>query len=152
MARYLWEEAQVAARGDARIRLLDDDAARKVIERTERKFLATRRRLWWWEDLRGPYESVRYESPDVGLELLRSRIDRQPMVFLIVTDNQPQPHGVFSGPGDAITQLIGNLPLFEYAVTDPEARWLILESHHDVLYWVGDVPPPEPRVRPRRAG
>ena len=37
--------------------------------------------------------------------------------------------------------LIDNTYFFEYAVTDPEARWLILENHHDFLIFVGDVAP-----------
>ncbi len=137
----VWEDVQETASADPRIRLLDDAAAGKVIERTTTIFLTAARPQWWWEAIRGPYESVQFFDYRVGLELLRSRIENEPIVLLIVTDSQREPRGVFSGPGDAITELIDNTYFFEYAVTDPEARWLILENHHDFLIFVGDVPP-----------
>jgi hypothetical protein len=128
------------AEADERIEVLDDAAARDLIRQVESKFVEDPRRRWWWESLRGTARSVQYDSGIDGLELLRSRIAAQPMVNLIVTDNQDEPSGVVAGSPAAILELLLETPGFEFAMTDAEVRWLILDTHHDTLVMTGDVP------------
>ncbi|MET1082978.1 MAG: hypothetical protein ABWY12_08025, partial [Burkholderiales bacterium] len=94
-----------------------------------------------WASLAQGSERLPYADPAVGAELLRARIEGQPLVNLIVTDDEPEPLGVIAGPAEAIVDLLGKTPIFEFALTDPELRWLILDTHHNVLVLAGDVPP-----------
>ena len=88
----------------------------------------------------GEPHAVQYDDAAQWLELMHARIANEPIVNLIVTDDQFEPSGVVAGPSpEAILHLLSETPSFEYAVTDPEVRWLVLDNHHNVLVTVGDL-------------
>ena len=135
-----WDWVRKVSEGDKRIEIWHDVEAQDLVGQVKGKFVmegASSR--WWWESLRGEYEAVQYRDFAHWLELMQARIAEQPAVRLIVTDNQIEPTGVVSGPPEAILHVLGETPLFEYALTDPALRWLILDNHHDVLITVGDL-------------
>jgi hypothetical protein len=136
----VWDEVQATAAADASLVVLDHAEAHDLAERVRQKFLSDTRATWWWQSLRANSEWLHYDNAFGGLELLRARIERAPTVNLLVTDDDPEPHGVVAGTGVAILQLLAETPLFEFAITDPEVRWLILDTHHNDLVLVGDVP------------
>jgi hypothetical protein len=43
--------------------------------------------------------------------------------------------------GTRLRFLSSETPIFEFALTDPEVRWLILDTHHNNLVLAGDLPP-----------
>jgi hypothetical protein len=135
-----WNSVRPLAEQDQRLDILDDTAARALVEHVKQQFVADPRGLWWWESLRGATQSVPYDDAAYPLAFLRTRLADQPTVNLIVTDNQREPSGVVTGTPDAIIDLLGEVHPFEFAVTDPEVRWLILDNHHNVLVLAGDVP------------
>jgi hypothetical protein len=137
---FVWDEVRTVAAADTRVVVLDDAAAHDVSQRVKQRFISDARANWWWESLRGESEWLHYEDAAGGLELLRARIEREPTVNLLVIDEQTEPHGVVAGTGEAILHLLEEMPIFEFAITDPEARWLILDTHHNELVLVGDVP------------
>jgi Family of unknown function (DUF6756) len=137
--RGAWSWVREIVQADERIAILDDALAEDLIERVKRKFVEDPSKLWWWESLRGESHSVRY-ADEQWLELMHARIGGQPIVNLIVTDDQPEPSGVVKGPPEAILNLLNETPKFEYAMTDPDVGWLILDNHHDVLVTVGELP------------
>lgn len=139
---FVWDEVRAAAAADASLVVLDDVAAHDLAERVRQTFVADARANWWWESLRGKSEWLHYEELLGGLELLRARIEREPAVNLLVTDDEAEPRGVVVGTGAAILRLLAETPTFEFAMSDPEVRWLILDTHHNDLVLVGDVPPP----------
>ena len=137
---YVWDEVRSAVAADPRIVVLDDAAAHDLIERVKQRFIADTPSNWWWESLRGESEWLHYEDVAGGLKLLRTRIEGEPTLNLLVTDEQPEPLGVVAGTGQALLHLLAETPIFEFAITDPDTRWLILDTHHNDLVLVGDVP------------
>jgi hypothetical protein len=135
-----WNDVRPLAEGDGRLAVLDETAARALVRQVKERFVADPRHLWWWESLRGETASVPYDDSAYPLEFLRARLVDQPQVNLIVTDNQRDPSGVVRGSPGAILDLLGALRPFEFALTDDDVRWLILDSHESVLVLAGDIP------------
>ena len=47
--------------------------------------------------------------------------------------------GLFECTPATASALIGECPGFEYAVVDPALKWMVIETHHDVLIAAGDA-------------
>ena len=136
----LWDEVRAAAARTPDVTVLAHTAAQTFIDRVADTFVRDRTCMWWWEALDTPVVTVSYDGQGNGLAELKSLLRGAKQVKLVVTNEEPEPAGVVAGAPEAITALIADLPVFEFAVADPDLAWLIFDTHHNLLVVVGDPP------------
>ena len=108
-----------------------------LIESAAAKFVVDRSRLWWWESLTDslPQESITLpESPSPGYI---SEICPSGPAYLFVTNDEFPPWPVFRGDASDFERILGECPLFEYAIVSEDMSWMVLENHHSVFVGIG---------------
>ena len=124
------------------IRELSETDARDLIDRIATHYIVDRNRVWWWESLAEKPVIIDYgdygEDPgwDYCMELIQS--PKHP-VYLVVTDDYPEPWPVFKGSISAVASLLANLWLFEYIIVDENLSWVIFDTHHNCLVVTGTL-------------
>lgn len=102
-------------------------------------FVGPHDRRWWWEAFRTPGVSLPFTSGD-GWRNLPSIVpcpsDR---VWFIAEDDQLPRYPVFDTSADVASQVIGECYGFEYYLVAKDFSWLVCETHHDVVYAIGEA-------------
>ncbi len=127
-------ENAIAELGLALAAVPDDEAARRYAA-LEAAFSTVPRATWIWEHLKGPHHSLRTPR---GFELLPALVSDPALELLFFPGSDQAMCCAFRGRIDAIVAAIGACPAFEYCIAPLSATWLIGESHHDVVYAVGE--------------
>jgi len=126
----------VSVSADAFHVLSSGDAA-AVVSRMLATFVDQPKRTWWWEGFVPP--GVRRPSPDPISSFLQVLVpDAAECLFLLTTPDDEVPESVFSASAATIASVIDECYRFEFVVLHPSFSWLICESHHGVLYAVGE--------------
>lgn len=111
-----------------------DDLASRVAER----FGFVQAKRWWWETTVKPLFTVTY-SGEEGLKLLLELIpDLEQTVFMFATDDETPPWPCIAAPAPVLVDLLREQRFFEYFVLDPELRWVVFDTHHNMLVGFGE--------------
>ena len=121
-----------------RVSRVNDPERAQLIGRVASAFLVRPGVLFWWEHLKVP--SGVWQTEHGYMHLARLALDPQKPCWLItgLTDADEN-KGVFLCTPELASALIGECPAFEYALVDPDLRWMVIENHHDVLVAVGEA-------------
>jgi hypothetical protein len=117
--------------------VLDEQATADVAAKVITRFVADPTTNWWWSDLKTEHRTIHYD--DNGLVTLRSVIG-EGQVVLLVTDESPTVRGAVLGPAAAVCDVVADCPGFEFAVTSPEAEWVVFDTHMNRLVVAGTLP------------
>jgi hypothetical protein len=71
--------------------------------------------------------------------LLGKIINLTSIIELVVTDEEPAPWLVFTGPASDILELISGQRYFEYMITDHSHAWIAFDTHHNELVLCGSI-------------
>lgn len=121
------------------IRELSREDAKSLVNDIASRYLADRTLVWWWEGLLEKPAVVNYGEAlgwDYIIKLVRSQEEK---VFLVVTDDNPEPWVVLEGSLSAMVKLLENMWRFEYIVVDARMSWIIFDTHHNSLVVAGSL-------------
>ena len=94
---------------------------------------------WWWNDFKQPKASVYLDYPPGILEQL---IPSDEVVWFIAEDSSYQKkngfHWVYEGKLKTVVAVLGEMYGFEYYIASKKLKWLLGETHHNVLVGTGD--------------
>lgn len=94
---------------------------------------------WWWNDFNQPKASFHLAYPPGILEQL---IPPEEIVWFIPEDSFYQKqnglHWVYEGKLKTVVAVIGEMYAFEYYIASKKFKWLLGETHHDVLVGTGN--------------
>jgi hypothetical protein len=119
------------------VRKLGPEIAAQAVRDAEAKFVEGSGYRWWWEHFTGPYESQEVLGT-AALRMWQAIVpDRNESLLLIAAEEEPWP--VYEGTAVDLALLLADCPHFEYYITPKSFEWLIAESHHNVVYSVGEA-------------
>ncbi len=123
--------------GNMCIEELDEKEALQIIDVVAKKHIKDRSRVWWWEGLNSKPSVIEY-GDGFSWPMIRDMIknDNQ-LVYLFVTDDEPEPWPVFRGTLHDIGILLAGMWRFEYFLSDKYFSWLIFDTHHNDLLVAG---------------
>lgn len=122
-----------------KLKELSRDCSQQVLSKVAEIYVRNCESVWWWDDLKEAPLTVGYGDKD-GLALLKEII-REPStsVFLVVTDDAPNPWPVFHGELDTVIEVISEQRLFEYFLVAEGYSWVIFDTHHNSLVITGTI-------------
>lgn len=116
---------------------LSEVDARSLIDGIAARYIADRSRIWWWEGLAEKPLVIDY-GEDLGWDYIVKLVQPpEHQVYLVATDDDPEPWFVFKGSVSAVANLLGNMWRFEYIIVDVDLSWVIFDTHHNSLVVVG---------------
>ena len=119
----------------ADLRILSEEESTALTKRIADAFVADERAVWWWDALCVPSYQLPYGHD--RQELLNALLYRERRLFLAVTDDDPPPWTWIEGSSQAVLDLLGESPFFEYFLTDPTASWILFDTHHNQFVLAG---------------
>lgn len=133
MPTELLDEIRRLLKGNGTIQELDEVRAGNVIDTVANKFIMNRSKVWWWQGLQTKPVVVEY-GDNLSWPLVKQIVgNNKQIIYLFVTDDDPEPWPVLSGPLDEIGNLIANLWRTEYFLVDENFTWLLFDTHHNTL-------------------
>jgi hypothetical protein len=122
--------------GDRLVAMADPEAER-VYRSIEDPFANMRGGRWIWEHFRVPYVSKTFGDDRAFARLPRIVPEAAgPLTFFPGSDGDRI--CAYTGDLEAVVQVLGECPAFEYLIVPPGLEWLVGENHHGVLYAVGE--------------
>ena len=121
------------------LRELDSSEAESIVGKIVEKFVEDVNQVWWWRSLKRESVTLPYDEADCFGLLTRLLGSETTEVFLIVTDDEPQPWLMFSGQFESIRTVLTELRFFEFFITNQDCSWLVFDTHHNALVVVGNL-------------
>lgn len=95
---------------------------------------------WLWEGFKGEHYAISLPSPSTH-DWLTHLVSSEERVWFFVEDWQGDKHDgnywLFEGRIATIKAVLDELFHFEYYIVNKDLRWLLCETHHNVLIGVG---------------
>lgn len=120
----------------AQVRRIVEPERSQLLNRVAATFLQKPNVTFWWSHLIVPWSSWPAESGFTYLPRLAPDPTAPCWLITGLTDDEK---GVFECPAAVTPDLIGECPGFEYALVDPDLKWMVIENHHDILIAAGDA-------------
>lgn len=100
------------------------------------------RHPWIWDDLKVAPSTLALGAPAESLRVLPLVLPERTPVWLLAEDysggKRAGAFWLFDTDTDAVVPVLGEHPLFEYAVVGRHLEWLVGENHHNVIFAVGE--------------
>lgn len=112
--------------------------AAPILDEIEDRFVARKGLHWWWGAFRVTPVVHRHFTDGAGWRHLAGIVPPdEDAVWFVAEDD----HGftLCCGYVEAIQSVIGQCSPFEYYLVSQKLDWLVCESHHDVVYAVGEA-------------
>lgn len=129
-------EGLAAAMEDTK--LLMSDQAEQLCLRIANHFGFPYTSLWWWEHLPKDAKAFSYNGTEGLDQLLEMLPDASMPALMFATDDEPAPWPCVSGSCDSLVRIIREQRFFEYFIVDPQLKWIVFDTHHNVLIAFGD--------------
>jgi len=129
----LWDELVRVLPVTPAVRVLPQDGLRQALDRMAERYVADTRATWWWNALRVPGRVVPYGDDEFQTMGDQIPADAAGSIILVVTDDEPDPAGAVVGPWQDLVRMLGELPPFEFFLTDERGSWAIFDTHHNEL-------------------
>jgi hypothetical protein len=120
-------------------RQLPSEESEAVFLAALRKFVASGDRRWWWEDFRTPGTSLHFAAGDGWRHMTDFAPNPNENVWFIAEDDQLPHYPVFETTPRHAVEIIGECYGFEFYLVAKDLSWLLCETHHDVVYAVGQA-------------
>jgi len=92
---------------------------------------------WWWDALRVPHRSIAYGEGD-GIGCIRGLLGTErDRISMIVTDDEFPPWFGVEGNLGALSELLQDLPYFEYFLVDDSFEWIVFDTHSNTVVVAG---------------
>lgn len=121
------------------VRLLPSPEGEEVFRATLSHFVASGDRQWWWEDFRTPGTSFTFDGGDGWKRLPQIVPDPKESVWFITEDDSLPYYPVFETTPEIASLVIGECYGFEYYLVAKDLTWLLCETHHNVVFAVGNA-------------
>jgi hypothetical protein len=131
-----WDQVTVAA-AKADLAFLEKRDLTGLVEAMAKRYLAGRRSLWWWTDLKVPGRTIAYGGED-ELAVLRDVLPEHIDLVLVVTAEAVEPYGAVRGSAAQLDQLLRDSPGFEFAIVPHDLAWIVFDTHHNAVVIAGD--------------
>ena len=112
----------------ADLRILSEEESGAFTKRIADTYVADERAKWWWDALGVPHYQMPYGDNRLGM--LEDIVYNESRLLLAVTDDDRPPWTWIEGSPQAVLELLGESPFFEYFLTDPAVSWVIFDTHH----------------------
>lgn len=110
-----------------------------LIDKLSIQYIEDRTHIWWWESLREPPVILNY-GDDRGWDYFPKLVQpTEQHVYLIATDDNPEPWPVIKGSLIDIVTLLENMWRFEYVIAAMDLSWLVFDTHHNSLVVIGNL-------------
>ena len=135
----LLNEARSAIAGIDGVMELEKTDASDVITSVAERYMIDRSKVWWWQGMANESTTIEY-GDDYSWPLIQHMVlNEEQLVYLVITDDDPEPWPVFKGTFSNIGKLIAELWRFEYFLTDKDFSWVIFDTHHNSLIVSGTL-------------
>jgi hypothetical protein len=104
-----------------------------------KQFVSSGDRRWWWEAFDRPCSSAAFESGDGWRHIPQIAPNPDELVWFIAEDSQLPHYPVFETSPRVASQVIGECYGFEYYLVSKDYSWLVCETHHNVVFVIGDA-------------
>jgi hypothetical protein len=132
----LLQELEVAANKVGRVKRLPAGAADALVRNLSATFVTAGASQCWWESLRVPSKRLAYGSGD-GIAILSDLVKAERSVVLVVTEDAHPPLALYEGEPEVIFEVIRQCRFFEYALSSPDASWIVFDTHMNELISAG---------------
>jgi hypothetical protein len=122
---------------DLDIRLLPDEEGGRIFNEALSHFVLSGNRRWWWEDFRSSTTNVRFADSQGYARIEKIVPNKKEKIWFIVEDMQLPFYPVYESSPEIIQTLISECYFFEYYLVAKDFRWLICETHHDIVIAIG---------------
>lgn len=113
--------------------------ASELADEVAKRFLRDRSMVWWWEALLHTPVVIEY-GEGVSWPLVKRIVQNDTqIIYLFVTDDDPEPWQVLKGTLHDIGLFLAELWRVEYFITDENLSWLIFDTHHNSLVVSGTL-------------
>ena len=119
-----------------RFHRLPPDEAQRVYQLALRHFVPRGQPRWWWEHF-PTSTGVHFTEGDGWQHLTDIVPDADERVWFIAEDFVAPEYSLWEASVRDIQALIGECYGFEFYIIQRELRWLVCETHHDVVVAVG---------------
>lgn len=141
MDSELTDEIGVQIEKGLSLSILSELDARKITDALANRFIDDIDRVWWWEGLKQTPLVINY-GDDVGWNRIPELLnDLSEQVYLIPTDDEPNPWPVYVGPCEDAIGLLKEMWRFEYILVGGNIDWAVFDTHHNTLIVVGSIVP-----------
>ncbi|MES2889634.1 MAG: DUF6756 family protein [Pseudomonadota bacterium] len=103
------------------------------------RFVASGDRQWWWEDFRVPGASMHFPDSDGWRHLVHIAPHADECVWFIAQDPYLAHYPVYETSVRHAMAVVGECYGFEFYLVAKDLSWLLCETHHDVVYAVGEA-------------
>lgn len=137
----LLNEARSAIEGIDGVQELEKIDASNVVTSVAEKYKIDRSKVWWWQGMANESTTIEY-GDGYSWPLIQHMVQNEEQsIYLVMTDDDPEPWPVFKGAFCNIGKLIAELWRFEYFLTDKDFSWVIFDTHHNSLIVSGALTP-----------
>lgn len=116
---------------------MDRAESNRVYTAALNRFVGGRDRRWWWEAFRHAGVSLPCPTGDGWRRLPAIVPNPQERIWFIAEDDQLPQYPVFETSAEVASTVIGECYGFEYYLVESDFAWLVCETHHDVMFAVG---------------
>ncbi|WP_282608429.1 DUF6756 family protein [Pelagibius sp. Alg239-R121] len=120
------------------VKELESAKAQALVDNIAQKYVRDRGCIWWWENLAVAARTIDYGDSGAFGTIVKLT-GPNPVVSLIVSDDEPEPWPVFKGPLSDVLHVVGEQWFFEYLLVDETENWCIFDTHHNRLVIAGDL-------------
>lgn len=121
-----------------RVRRIDEPERSDVLRRVTDAFLKFPTVTFWWEHLKVPSSSCQAEQ---GYAYLPQLVPDPENACWLIADLTAPNHEmeIYLCTPSLASAVIGECPGFEYAIVDPDLKWIVIENHHEFLIATGEA-------------
>lgn len=123
---------------ERQIRLLPFEEGLVTFRAIEAHFVASPNRRWWWEDFREASTHLHFREGQGWKHLSNLVPSADELIWFIAEDDTLPFHPVYEVSACIAQQVLGQCYAFEYYLIPKDFAWLHGESHHDVVFAVGE--------------
>ena len=92
---------------------------------------------WWWEQFSDAFPSKDWPSPGISvIDKAFSAIVEK--VYLVASNEDDSNWPIFVGSPKSVVAVLDKCFPFEFYILPVDLSWLVCETHHDMLYAVGE--------------
>ena len=103
------------------------------------EFVSSGDRRWWWEDFKKLGASISIADGNGWRLIPKITPNPDEPVWFIAEDDQLEHYPVFETSPRIASQILGECYAFEYYLIAKNYSWLVCESHHNVIFAIGDA-------------
>ena len=130
---------------ESEIRLLPEEAGRRVFDAAVEHFVVGGDRVWWWEAFRLPATWRKFDDGRAFERIVAVAPDPDERVWFVAEESHLPFYPVYETTPRTAESVIGACYGFEYYLIAKDFSWLICETHHNDLVAIGE--PAEERLR-----